>query len=94
LIGSPFSGAGVILNLSENLDITSRKALISALDLHTRFPKEHEAWESNETEIERRFQKIISQRKAENHAKIEQDFEGIQVKVQKAVVNELSRTLP
>ncbi|KAH9005511.1 hypothetical protein EDB86DRAFT_2795794, partial [Lactarius hatsudake] len=94
LIESPFSGDGVTLCLSENLDRMSREALISTLDLRARFPKEHEAWESGEMEIERRFQQIISQRKAEIHAKFEQDFESMQVKVQRAVISELLKTFP
>ncbi|KAI9455080.1 hypothetical protein BJY52DRAFT_1151944 [Lactarius psammicola] len=85
---------GVALGLSENLEVMSRKALISALGLHTRFPKEHEAWESGETKIKRRFQQITFLRKAEIHAKIEQDFEGVRVQVQRAVVNELLKTFP
>ncbi|KAH9021925.1 hypothetical protein EDB84DRAFT_517274 [Lactarius hengduanensis] len=87
-------GDGVTLCLSENLDRMSRGALISTLDLRARFPKEHEAWESGEMEIERRFQQIISQRKAEIHAKLEQEFEGMQIKVQRAVISELLKTFP
>jgi hypothetical protein len=68
--------------------------LITALGLRTRFPKEFEAWERGKNEIERRFEQIISQRKAEMHAKIEHHFEGIRVKVKRAVVRELIKTFP
>ena len=83
-----------MLCLSEKFDIASLKSLITALHLRTRFPKEYEAWENGKNEIERRFQQIVSQRKAEIHAKIEQDFEGMRVKVQRAVVSESLKTFP
>ncbi|KAI9455147.1 hypothetical protein BJY52DRAFT_1188514 [Lactarius psammicola] len=70
-------GKEVVLCLSEKFDSASLKPLITALGLRTRFPKEYEAWERSKNEIERRFQQVVSQRKAEIHAKIEQDFEGI-----------------
>ncbi|KAH8977863.1 hypothetical protein EDB86DRAFT_2816692 [Lactarius hatsudake] len=84
----------LVLCLSEKFDSASLKSLLTALSLRTRFPKEYEAWERSKNEIERRFQQILSQRKAEIHAKIEQDFEGIRVKVQRAVVGELLKTFP
>ena len=84
----------MVLCLSEKFDRGSLKPLITALGLRTRFPKEFDAWESGKNEIERRFQKIFSQRKAEIHEKIEQDFEGVRIKVRRAVVNELLKTLP
>ncbi|KAI9455150.1 hypothetical protein BJY52DRAFT_1224767 [Lactarius psammicola] len=87
-------GDGVVLVLPENLEVMSKRALISTLGLHTRFPTEHEAWESSETEIKHRFQEVTSLRKAEVHAKTEQDFAGIRVQVQRAVVNELLKTFP
>jgi arginine repressor len=68
--------------------------LITALSLKTRFPKEYDAWERNKNEIERQFQQILSQRKAESHEKIERDFEDKRVKVQGAVVSELLKTFP
>jgi len=83
-----------VLCLPEKFDSASLKPLITALGLRTPFPKEYEAWERSKNEIERRFQQIVSQRKAEMHGKIEQDFEGIRVKVQRAVVSELLKTFP
>ncbi|KAH9029442.1 hypothetical protein EDB85DRAFT_1532125 [Lactarius pseudohatsudake] len=87
-------GDGVTLCLPENLDRMSRRTLVSTLKLRARFPKEHDTWESGEAKIERRFQEIISRRKAEIHPNIERGFEGIQVKVQRAVISELLKTFP
>ncbi|KAI9455071.1 hypothetical protein BJY52DRAFT_1388982, partial [Lactarius psammicola] len=84
----------VVLCLSEDLDSASLKPLIATLDLSTRFPKEYKAWEKGKNEIERRFQQIISLRKAEIHAKIEQEFDGIRVTVQRAIVSELLKIFP
>ena len=80
--------------LSDKFDIASQRPLIVALDLSTRFTKEYEAWENGKNEIGRRFQQIISQRKAKMHAKIEQDFEDIRIGVRRAVVSELLKTFP
>ena len=82
------------MSLSEKFDSGLLKSVITALGLRTRFPREFEAWERGKNEIERRFQQIISQRKAETHAKIEHDLEGIRVGVKRAVVRELIKTLP
>ncbi|KAI9444004.1 hypothetical protein H4582DRAFT_2189914 [Lactarius indigo] len=82
------------LCLPRKFDSASLKSLVTTLSLRTRFPKEYEAWERNKNEAERRFQQIISKQKEETHARIEQDFEGIQVKVQRAVVSELLKTFP
>ncbi|KAH9017733.1 hypothetical protein EDB84DRAFT_1422808 [Lactarius hengduanensis] len=82
------------LYLSEEFDKASLKPLNAALGLKTQFPKECEAWERSHNEIERRFQQIISQRKEEILAKIEHDFEGIRVTLQRAVVGELLETFP
>jgi len=83
-----------VLCLSEKFDSASLKPLITALGFRTRFLKEYEAWEGSKNEIERRFQQIVSQRKAEIHAKIEQDFKGIRVNVQRAVISVLLKTFP
>ena len=80
--------------LSEKFDIASLKSLTTVLHLRTRFPKEYEDWESGKNEIERRFQQIFSQRKVDIHAKIEQEFEGMRVKLQRGIVSELLKTLP
>ncbi|KAI9455142.1 hypothetical protein BJY52DRAFT_1122187 [Lactarius psammicola] len=84
----------VVLCLSEDFDSASLKPLITTLGLSTRFSKEYKAWEGGKNKIERRFQKIISLRKAEIHAKIEQDFDGIRVTVQRTVVSELLKIFP
>jgi len=83
-----------VLRLSEKFDNASLKSLITALGLRTRFPNEYEAWERSKDDVERRFQQIISQRKAEIHTKIEQDFEGIRIKVLRVVVGELIKIFP
>ncbi len=80
--------------LPEEFDSASLRPLITASGLETRFPKEYEAWDKSKNEIERRFQRISSLRKAEIHAKIEQDFDGIRITVQRAVVSELLKTFP
>ncbi|KAH9029436.1 hypothetical protein EDB85DRAFT_2251894, partial [Lactarius pseudohatsudake] len=80
------------LCLPKKFDSASLKSLVTTLSLGTRFPKEYETWERGKNKI--RFQQIISKRKEEMHAKIEQDFEGIQAKVQRAVVSEILKTFP
>jgi len=84
------------LSLSEKFDSASLKSLITAIGLRTRLSKEHDTLERSEDEIERRFQQIISssQQKEEMQTKIEQDFEDVRVKVQRAVVSELLKTFP
>jgi len=82
------------LRLPEKLDVASVQSFITALDLRARFPKECEEWDRRRNEIERRFQELISQRKAEIHAKIEQDTENNRHKVQRAVVSELLKAFP
>ncbi|KAH8977860.1 hypothetical protein EDB86DRAFT_3157188 [Lactarius hatsudake] len=82
------------LYLSEEFDKASLKPLNAALGLKTQFPKECEAWERSHNEIERRFQQIISQRKEEILAKIKQDFDGIRITLQRAVVGKLLEIFP
>ena len=83
-----------MLCLPEKFDSASLKSLITELSLNTRFRREYEAWESGKNEIGHRFQQIVSKKKAEVHGKIEQDFEDMRVKVQRAVVSELLTTFP
>ncbi|KAF8261846.1 hypothetical protein EI94DRAFT_1705222 [Lactarius quietus] len=85
---------GVALALPENLNIMSTKALITALGLHTRFPKENDAWERGNTDIERRFQKVLSRRTIEMHEKIEGEFEHVQAEVEEVFVSELLKLFP
>ncbi|KAI9450269.1 hypothetical protein BJY52DRAFT_196728 [Lactarius psammicola] len=87
-------GNEVLLCLSEGFDNASLRPLITALGLRTRFQKEYEAWERGKNEIEHRFQQVVSQRKAEIHAKIEQDSDGIWVTVRRTIVGELLKTFP
>ena len=96
LIGPSFSGLGdgVALDLSEDLDIMSREALVTTLGLHTRFPEEHKAWESSKREIGNRFQQILSQRRTEIHAKIERESEEVGAEVEEVVVSELLNLFP
>jgi len=87
-------GKGIVLCLPEKFDSVSLKPLITALSLKTRFQKEYDALERGKNQIGRRFQQTFSQRKAEMHSKIEHDFEGIRIKVQRAVVSEVLKTFP
>jgi hypothetical protein len=89
-----FSGKTVALGLPENLDKMSTDALITALGLRTRFPKEHDAWERNRKDIEYRFQKVLSQRRTKIHAKIEQEFEQVRAEVEEFVVSKLLKLFP
>ncbi|KAH9059751.1 hypothetical protein EDB87DRAFT_1577415 [Lactarius vividus] len=82
------------LCLSEEFDKASLKPLNAALGLKTQFPKECEAWERSNDEIERRFQQIISKRNEETLTKIEQNFDGIWVTLQRAIVGKLLETFP
>jgi hypothetical protein len=70
------------------------RSLTTALGLRARFPKEYEAWEKSKSEIERRFQRISSQRKAEMRAKVEEDPEDIQAKIRKDLVSDLLKIFP
>lgn len=94
LIASFVRARDVALCLPEKFDGASLKSLVTELGLKTRFKKEYEAWEKSKNEIEPRFQQIVSKRKAEMHTKIEQDLEGMRVKVRRAVVSELLTTFP
>jgi predicted phage-related endonuclease len=82
------------LGLPENLDKWSTEALITALDLRTRFPKEHDAWESNKKDIEHHFQKDLFQKRTETTANIEAEFEQVRAEVEGFVVSELLRVFP
>ena len=83
-----------MLCLPEKFDSALLRPLIAALGLRTRFSKEYEAWEKGKNEIGRRSQQIFLQRKAEMHAKIEEDSEDIQPKIKSSVVSELLETFP
>jgi hypothetical protein len=70
------------------------RPLITALGLKNRFPKEYETWDRKKNEIERRFQRIVSQQQAEMHAKFDEDPEDIRPKVRRGVVSELIEAFP
>lgn len=70
----------------------SLKPLMSALSLRTRFQKEYETWDKKKNEIGRRYQRVVSQRKAEMLTKFEEDPQDIKPKIQKGVVSELLET--
>ena len=83
-----------MLCLPEEFDSELRRSLIRSLGLKRRFPEEYDAWEQGKMEIERRFQRNSAERKAEMHAKIEEDPEDIQSKIQRGVVSEVLKTFP
>lgn len=89
-----FSGDRAALVLPENLDKMSIEALITALDLRSRFAKEHDAWESSKTDVERRFQKILSQQITEIHAKIDGESEKVRAGLEEVVVREVLKLFP
>ena len=68
--------------------------LITALGLRNRFPKEYETWDRKKNDIERRFQRIVSEKQAKMHAKFDEDLEDIRPKVRRGVVRELLQTFP
>ena len=94
MTGSSFSGNSAALGLPENLDKMSAEALITALGLRTRFPKEYDAWESNKRDIERRFQEFLSQQRTEIPTKVEEEFEQVRAEVEGFVVSELLKLFP
>jgi hypothetical protein len=94
LTGSSFSRDTVALSLPENLDKMSTEALVAALGLHIRFPKEHDAWERIKKDIERRFQKVLSQQRAEISAKIEEGFKQVRAGVEGFVVGDMLKLFP
>lgn len=94
MTGLSFSGDTVALGLPENLDKMSSEALIKALRIRTRFPKEYDSWESNKRDIEHRFQRGLSKQRTEIPAKIEEGFEQVRAEVEGFVVSELLKLFP
>lgn len=94
MTGSPFSGDTVALGLPENLDKISTESLITAFGLRTRFPKEHDAWENNKKDTERRFQRALSQKRMEMHVKFEAEFEQVYPEVEGFLISELLKLFP
>ena len=62
--------------------------------LGPRFPKEYETWEERRIEIEKRFQNILAERKADVHSSLEQNSGDIQAKVREAVIVEFMKAFP
>jgi hypothetical protein len=84
----------VVLCLSENLEDKALKTLMRTMNLGTRFPKEYESWENRRTEIEKRFQKTLTERQAEMHQTLEQASGDIQAIVREAVIGEVLKAFP
>ena len=78
-----------MLCLPETIDGAKQKSLVTALSLKNRFPKEYNDWERSKNQIGCRFKQDSQQK-----SKIEDDFEGIRVKVKRAIVSELLKTFP
>ncbi|KAI9450278.1 hypothetical protein BJY52DRAFT_1215556, partial [Lactarius psammicola] len=83
----------VVLCLSETLEDKALKTLIG-LGLSTRFTKEYEAWERRKIEIEKRFQRIVTQRRADVQETLEKISGDIQGRVREAVISEILKAFP
>ncbi|KAF8270133.1 hypothetical protein EI94DRAFT_1572289 [Lactarius quietus] len=83
----------IVLCLSETLDDKALKTLMH-LALNTRFPEEYEAWEKQSVEIEKRFQNTLTERQAEIHATLEQNYGDIQETMREAVIVEMLKVFP
>ena len=88
-----FSGDDVVICLSDKIEDTSLEALIK-LGLRTRFPDEWTAWEKRKKEVRKGFLGTVTERQNEMHVKLEQSFEDIKVKLQRAVVAEILKEFP
>jgi len=86
-----FSGDGVVICLSKEIEDKPLEILIK-LGLRARFPDECTAWERRRKEVIQGFRGTATERQAEMHGKLEQNFEDIRVKLQKAVVAEVAET--
>ena len=62
------------------------------LGLRARFPNACTAWERRRKEVMQGFRGTITERQAEMHVKLEQNFEDIRVKLQETVVAEVAET--
>ena len=83
-----------MLCLSETLDEKGLKFFMRTLGLGTRFPEEYDAWEKRRVEIGKRFQKILTQRRAEIHETLTKEFGALQSTVRKAVKDEILKVFP
>jgi hypothetical protein len=84
----------VVLCLSENLEDKALKTLMRTMSLGTRFPKEYESWENRRSEIEKRFQKVLTRRQAEIRQNLEQASGDIQSTVRESVIGEILKAFP
>jgi hypothetical protein len=64
------------------------------MNLGTWFPKEYESWENRRSEIEKRFQKTLTERQAEIHQTLEQASGDMQATVREAVIGEILKAFP
>lgn len=64
------------------------------MELGKRFPKEYEAWEKRRNEIEKRFQKIITQRQKASRETIQKQSGDLESKVREAVIDEILKAFP
>ncbi|KAI9460718.1 hypothetical protein F5148DRAFT_1377366 [Russula earlei] len=83
----------VVLCLSDTIDDKSLETLME-LGLKSKFPSEYTNWRKAREEIAHRFQETLVTRQEEMNAKLEQDFEGIRVKLREAVVVEVLKAFP
>ncbi|KAI0292593.1 hypothetical protein B0F90DRAFT_1645427, partial [Multifurca ochricompacta] len=82
-----------VLCLSNAIDDKSLKTLMD-LGFSTRFSKECKAWEQDIGQITQLSLATLAEREADFHAKIEEGYEGIRVKVQEVVIGEVLSAFP
>lgn len=70
------------------------EALVTALGLQTRFPEAHNSREKSKTEINHRFQQVLSKRRTEVYQKIERESEEVCASVKEVVVGQLLNLFP
>jgi len=86
-----FSEQDVVICLSEEIEDKPLETLIE-LSLRARFPNACTAWERRRKEVMQSFQGTITERQAEMHVRLEQNFEDLRIKLQEAVVAEVAET--
>lgn len=83
----------VTLCLSETIDDASLDTMMK-LGLDAWFPREYAAWEEHRKQILQHFQGTLTERQAETHAKLEQDWGRITTKLWEAVTVEVLKLFP
>lgn len=63
-------------------------------DVGYRFPKEYQAWEKRTIEIEKRFQKLVTERQAEIHEALQEESGELKLNVREAVIVEILKAFP